>query len=88
MKSWRLESGPIEFLSIENQLNAFHLRVRTRRDMPMYNLRCLSFRQGLFISRYVGTDRMRESAILSITRQRWELWRRKARIAATSIRCI
>ncbi len=70
MKSWRLESGPIEFLSIENQLNAFHLRVRTRRDMPMYNLRCLSFRQGLFISRYVGTDRMRESAILSITRQR------------------
>jgi hypothetical protein len=66
----RLESGPIELLSVENQLNVFHLLVRTRRDMTMYTLRCLSFRQGFFISRYVGTDRMRESATLSITRQR------------------
>jgi beta-glucuronidase len=35
----RLESGPIESLSVENQLNAFHLLVRARRDMPMYTLR-------------------------------------------------
>jgi beta-galactosidase len=43
----RLESGPIESLSVENQLNVFHLLVRTRRDMPMYTLRGYRLR-GVF----------------------------------------
>jgi beta-glucuronidase len=44
----RLESGPIESLSVENQLNAFHLLVRARRDMPMYTLRGYRLRGVLY----------------------------------------
>jgi beta-glucuronidase len=44
----RLESGPIESLSVENQLNVFHLLVRTRRDMPMYTLRGYKLRGVLY----------------------------------------
>jgi beta-galactosidase len=44
----RLESGPIESLSVENQLNVFHLLVRTRRDMPMYTLRGYRMRGVLY----------------------------------------
>ncbi len=35
----RVESSPIESLTVENHLNAFHLRLKTRHDVPMYNLR-------------------------------------------------
>jgi beta-galactosidase len=43
----RVESSPIESLSVENQLNAFRVLVRTRRDMPMYTLRGYTLR-GVF----------------------------------------
>jgi hypothetical protein len=35
----RLESGPIESLSIANKMKAFHLLVRTRPHMPKYTVR-------------------------------------------------
>jgi len=35
----RKESSPIESLSLENRLNAFHVVLRTRGDFPMYTLR-------------------------------------------------
>ncbi len=35
----RRESSPVESLTAENNLNAFHLRLKTRRDVPMYTLR-------------------------------------------------
>jgi beta-galactosidase len=35
----RRESSPVESLTAENHLNAFHLRLRTRHDVPMYTLR-------------------------------------------------
>ncbi len=35
----RGESSPIESLTVENRLNAFHLRLKTRRDVPAYILR-------------------------------------------------
>jgi beta-galactosidase len=35
----RQESSPIESLTAENRLNAFHLRLRTRHDVPSYILR-------------------------------------------------
>src|SRR5258706_14996201 len=44
----RLESGPIESLSVENQLNVFHLLVRARRDMPMYTLRGYRLRRVVY----------------------------------------
>src|SRR6267143_3188930 len=44
----RLESGPIESLSVENQLNVFHLLVRARRDMPLYTLRGYRLRGVLY----------------------------------------
>jgi beta-glucuronidase len=44
----RPESGPIESLSVENQLNVFHLLVRRRRDMPTYTLRGYRFRGVLY----------------------------------------
>ena len=43
----RQESSPIESLSAENQLNTFQLRLRTRRDVPMYTLRGYKLR-GIF----------------------------------------
>lgn len=43
----RRESSPIESLTAENQLNAFHLRLKTRRDVPMYILRGYVLR-GIF----------------------------------------
>jgi beta-glucuronidase len=44
----RVESSPIESLSVENQLNAFRLLVRTRRDLPMYTLRGYRLRGVLY----------------------------------------
>jgi beta-galactosidase len=44
----RVESSPIESLSVENQLNAFRLLVRTRRDLPMYTLRGYKLRGVLY----------------------------------------
>ena len=44
----RLESSPIEFLSVENQLNSFRLLIRTRRNMPMYTLRGYRVRGVLY----------------------------------------
>jgi beta-galactosidase len=35
----RRESSPIESLTLENHLNAFKLRLRTRQDVPAYTLR-------------------------------------------------
>jgi beta-galactosidase len=35
----RQESSPVESFSAENNLNAFHLRLKTRPDVPMYPLR-------------------------------------------------
>ena len=43
----RQESSPIESLIVENQLNAFQLRLRTRHDVPMYILRGYKLR-GIF----------------------------------------
>jgi beta-galactosidase len=44
----RVESSPVESLSVENQLNAFRLLVRTRRDLPMYALRGYRLRGVLY----------------------------------------
>ena len=35
----RSESSPVESLTVENHLNNFQLRLKTRRDVPMYKLR-------------------------------------------------
>jgi beta-glucuronidase len=35
----RRESSPVESLTLENHLNTFKLRLRTRRDVPAYTLR-------------------------------------------------
>jgi len=35
----RREASPIESLAVENQLNTFRVRVKTRGDLPMYTLR-------------------------------------------------
>lgn len=43
----RRESSPIESMTVENHLNTFHVRLRTRRDIPMYTLRGYRLR-GLF----------------------------------------
>ena len=43
----RHELSPVESLSVENNLNAFQLRVRTRRNLPMYALRGYKLR-GIF----------------------------------------
>ncbi len=40
----RRESRPVESLSVENHLNAFQLRLKTRRDVPMYTLRSYKLR--------------------------------------------
>lgn len=43
----RQESSPIESLTVSNQLNTFQLRLKSRRDIPMYSLRGYRLR-GLF----------------------------------------
>ncbi len=43
----RREASPIESLIVENQLNAFHLRLKTRTDVPRYLLRGYKLR-GIF----------------------------------------
>jgi beta-glucuronidase len=43
----RHESSPIESLNLEKHLNAFHFRLRTRHDVPMYILRGYKLR-GIF----------------------------------------
>ena len=43
----RQESSPLESLAVENKLNAFRLRVKTRHDVPMYTLRDYKLR-GIF----------------------------------------
>ena len=43
----REESSPIESLTVQNQLNKFHLVVRTRGDVPRYSLRRYKLR-GVF----------------------------------------
>ncbi len=40
----RRESSPVESLSVENHLNAFQLRLKTRHDVPMYTLRSYKLR--------------------------------------------
>jgi beta-galactosidase len=35
----RRESSPIESLAVENHLNAFHMRLQSMHDVPMYSLR-------------------------------------------------
>jgi hypothetical protein len=44
----RLESGPIESLSVANKMKAFHLLVRTRPNMPKYTLRGYRLRGVLY----------------------------------------
>jgi beta-glucuronidase len=41
------ECSPIESVSMENRLNAFHLRLKTRQDIPMYTLQGYKVR-GIF----------------------------------------
>ena len=43
----RQESSPVESLVVQNHLNAFQLRLRTRRDIPGYILRGYKLR-GIF----------------------------------------
>ncbi len=43
----RRESSPIESLTVEQQRNKFQVRIRVRRDLPMYTLRGYKLR-GLF----------------------------------------
>src|SRR4029077_19454378 len=43
----RRELSPVESLSVDNNLNTFHLRLRARRDIPMYSLRGYKLR-GIF----------------------------------------
>jgi beta-galactosidase len=43
----RRELSPIESISVESHLNAFKLRLRTRRSVPMYSLRGYKLR-GIF----------------------------------------
>jgi beta-galactosidase len=43
----RQESSPVESLSAQNQLNTFHVRLKTRRDVPSYILRGYKMR-GIF----------------------------------------
>jgi beta-galactosidase len=43
----RREASPVESLIVENQLNAFRLRLKTRNDIPMYTLRGYKLR-GIF----------------------------------------
>jgi beta-galactosidase len=43
----REESSPLESLEIENQLNTFRLRLKTRSSLPMYTLRAYRLR-GIF----------------------------------------
>jgi beta-galactosidase len=45
--SLREECSPVESLTAENRVNAFHLRVKTRHDFPMYALRGYKLR-GVF----------------------------------------
>ncbi len=40
----RAELSPIESLTAENHLNTFHLRLKTRHDVPMYSLRSYKLR--------------------------------------------
>ncbi len=48
-KALRDESGPIESVSVTNDHNTFHIRLTTRRDLPMYTLRGYNVR-GIFHS--------------------------------------
>ncbi|HKV61894.1 MAG TPA: glycoside hydrolase family 2 TIM barrel-domain containing protein [Candidatus Acidoferrum sp.] len=43
----RQELSPVESLTVENRLNAFQLRLKTRHDLPMYSLRGYKLR-GVF----------------------------------------
>ena len=43
----RRESSPVESVTVENHLNAFQLRLKTRRDVPSYTLRGYKM-QGIF----------------------------------------
>jgi beta-galactosidase len=43
----REECSPVESLSVENRLNAFHLQLKARHDIPMYTLRGYKLR-GIF----------------------------------------
>jgi beta-galactosidase len=43
----RRESSPIESVQIQNELNAFHIRLRTRNGLPAYRLRGYKLR-GIF----------------------------------------
>ncbi|HEY7617771.1 MAG TPA: hypothetical protein VH744_13280, partial [Terriglobales bacterium] len=43
----RREAGPIESVAVENQLNGFQIRLKTRRDLPAYMLRGYRLR-GVF----------------------------------------
>jgi hypothetical protein len=43
----RRESSPVESLTVENHLNAFQLRLKTRLDFPAYTLRGYKF-GGIF----------------------------------------
>jgi beta-galactosidase/beta-glucuronidase len=47
-KVLRRESSPIESLTAENRLNAFHLRLKARHDVPAYVLRGYKLRGILF----------------------------------------
>jgi len=62
----RQESSPIESLAVSNQLNTFHLRLRSRRDIPMYTLRGYRLR-GLFYGQGIIPVEQQEVDLPEIT---------------------
>jgi len=44
----RRESSPVQSLAVENHLNVFRLRLKTRQDVPMYSLRGYKLRGILY----------------------------------------
>jgi beta-galactosidase/beta-glucuronidase len=62
----RQESSPIESLAVSNQLNTFHLRLKSRRDIPMYTLRGYRLR-GLFYGQGIIPIEQQEVELPEIT---------------------
>jgi hypothetical protein len=54
------ESSPVESFTVDNVLNAFNLRIRTRADVPMHTLRGYRLR-GLYYG--IGDTPLEEQAL-------------------------
>src|SRR5260370_4861112 len=53
----RRESSPVESLTVENHLNAFRLRLKTRHDVPMYILRSYKLMGTLYVAGNIPIER-------------------------------